>query len=127
MVNFLLDEKADIDYISVKSETALTLAIQEKQIETVRILLEMEQILLCKMLKEQTPLMIAVLTGETEIVKLILQHQKQDSSPDKLDTTDLIGNTPLMVSADKGFRYSEIVARKGEQKLKMLIAGMKQL
>ncbi|GIT71697.1 MAG: hypothetical protein Ct9H300mP28_15110 [Pseudomonadota bacterium] len=29
MVNFLLNEKADIDYISVKSETALALAIQE--------------------------------------------------------------------------------------------------
>jgi len=30
MVNFLLNEKADVDYISAKSETALTLAITRK-------------------------------------------------------------------------------------------------
>ena len=103
MVNFLLNEKADIDYISVKSETALALAIQEKHIETARILLEHGANTAVQNAKGQTPLMSAVLTGEAEIVKLIFQHQKQESLTAELDTADFIGNTSLMVSADKGF------------------------
>ena len=103
MVNFLINEKADIDYISAKSETALTLAIQEQQIETVRILLEHGANTSVQNSKEQTPLMIAVLTGETKIVKLIFQHQNKNSTSVKIDTTDFIGNTPLMISAEKGF------------------------
>ena len=48
--------------------------------------------------------MSAVLTGKVELVKLLLNHPtKKSSNFSELNSTDFLGNTPLMISAAHGY------------------------
>jgi ankyrin repeat protein len=103
MVVFLLEENAEIDKLSAQDETPLSLAIQGKHWETARILLEHGADPALKNSQGQTPLMSAVMTGEEKLVNLMLHHPTYGRQNSELNTTDFIGNTPLMISAAHGF------------------------
>ena len=102
MVVFLLDEGAQINYLTLQNETPLDLACQGKQWDTAKILLERGADPTLQNAQGQTPLMSAVLTGEVKMVRLLLHHPTFGLQTSELETADFLGNTPLMTSAAHG-------------------------
>ena len=104
MVDFLLDENAEIDYFSSKNETPLGLAFKGKHLETVKTLLKRGANTSIKNSQGQTYLISAVLTGKIELVKLFLNHSARNSNNfSVINSADFLGNTPLMISAAHGY------------------------
>ncbi len=104
MVDFLLKENAEIDYISSKNETALELAFKGKHTQTAKLLLSRGANTSLKNSQGQTSLMNAVLTGKIGLVKLLLNDSKKfPIDLPQINSVDFFGNTPLMTSATHGY------------------------
>jgi ankyrin repeat protein len=103
MVVFLLEESAEIDYLSPHNETPLNLASQGKHWETAKILLEKGANSALQNAQGQTSLMSAVLTGEAKMVNLLINSTKTGSLNSELENADFLVNTPLMTAAVHGY------------------------
>jgi serine/threonine-protein phosphatase 6 regulatory ankyrin repeat subunit B len=74
MVNYLLDQGAEVNWSDNSNQTPLFIACQNGRTEVVRILLEHEAVVNCTDNDDRTPLFYAIQNDHTAIVNLLIEY-----------------------------------------------------
>jgi ankyrin repeat protein len=105
IMELLLDSGANVDYQLKNGLTSLYMVAKNGHFDAVRLMLERPKpanIMLCDY-QEQTPLMVAIQSGHTDIVKFIINHAyAYNISIDDLHKRNIIGCSPLGAAANYG-------------------------
>jgi len=109
VLKLLIRKNANLEKVDYDGRTALMLAARSNSLESMKILLDAGAKLYAKDRQGMNALLVAVNCSRTEAVKYLLDQRKSS-----IETTDLLGRTPLQLAAERGNTelVKELIARK---------------